>query len=178
MKASDLYNERTLIESWGKSKTFESCRRMREVMPGFPQYLDNVSEYDAGNLIYLMSKTGKTSTRKAFVDAILCSRDLKCGDERFTIWLGELLINPERIKNEIQTIWVYEDANLVHVTFNDKIKIFQGPTVAKQVSRLTQLSKQFLYDFSVKLKATLVSEASNIIFEYDGPEDEENECIK
>jgi len=103
MTASDFYNDPKLIENFTRSKTFESCRRLREVLPGFPSYHETVNEFHAAWLIFLMAKTGKTSTRKAFVHGILSANELKMGDVLFVHWLAELLLKPERIKNEIKS---------------------------------------------------------------------------
>ena len=176
MTASDFYNERTILENFGRSKAFESCRRMREVMPGFPQFSEIVNEFHSGWLIYLMAKTGNTSTRKAFEKAILAGKDLKCGNELFSIWLGNLLLNPEHIKNKLKSIWIFEDENLVHVNWGDHIQIFQGPHTPKQVSRATVLSPQFFYDFAVTLDKTLVDESlgSEIILSDDSIDEDDD----
>jgi len=173
MTASDFYNDPKLIENFTRSKTFESCRRLREVLPGFPSYHETVNEFHAAWLIFLMAKTGKTSTRKAFVHGILSANELKMGDVLFVHWLAELLLKPETIKKEIKSIWIYQDQNLIHITCSDRILIFQGSRKPKQVSQLCQLSPQFLYDFALKLNETLIDESAEIIFsDPDVDEDE------
>lgn len=178
MKASDLYNnQRTLIETFGRSKTFETCRRMREVYPGFPKYLEEVSEYDAAQVIFIMAKTGKTTTKKAVYDAINSSQKLKSGDEFFFAWLGDALTKPQFIKDRVSSIWIFEDSDFVQVNLNDSIKVFQGTEKVKTVSRAVHLSAQFLYDFSLVLNKDLVDVRPETVFE-DDTTDEEYEAME
>jgi hypothetical protein len=164
MKVSEFYNDRALIETFGKSKVFETCRRMREVWPGFPQYSDTVTEFIAAWLIYLMAKSGRTTTKQAITQAILSGKRLKTGNELFVVWLGNLVSDPEKIKN-IHTIWIFQDGDFVQVNGTDTITIFQGPEKVKSVASATQISAQFLYDFAVKLNVKDESHEDETVFE-------------
>jgi hypothetical protein len=164
MKVSELYNSRELCETFGKSKCFETARRMREVWPDFPQYEKEVNEFHSAWLIYLMAKTGRSTTKQTIYNAVMAGKRLKCGDELFVIWLGNLLTNPERIRREILSIWIYQDANCVQVNCGDKILMFQGEAKVKTVTTATQLSVQFLYDFAMRLNQT-GTDNSRTVFE-------------
>ncbi|MBL7871373.1 MAG: hypothetical protein JNM78_07170 [Cyclobacteriaceae bacterium] len=170
MKASEFYNERTLIETFGRSKVFETCRRMREVIPDFPQYEKEVTEFHSAWLIYLMSKTGRTTTKQAVYNAVMAGKRLKCGKETFIIWFGNLLSSPERINKEINSIWIYQDANCIQVNGGNKITVFQGEERVKTVRTAIQLSAQFLYDFAMKLNVKDTD--SETVFESEEEDDE------
>ena len=175
MTASNLYQERTMQETFGKSKCFETARRLREVWEGFPKYSDTANEFTAAWLVFVMSKTGTTTTKRAVNNAIISGNNLKSGDESFIIWLGNLLVNPEEIRKQNISIWVFESADFVEVRHNNHIKIFQGKEKVKSVSRATNLSSAFLYDLAMVLSKSLIDESlkSEIIFEYNGNEDDE-----
>lgn len=160
MTASELYNNRELTENFGRSKVFESCRRMRQIWPGFPSYHQSANEFDSAMIIYIMAKSGNTTTRKAVSDAIISMHQLKCGNELFVIWLGNLLLNPDFIKDRILNLWIFQSDEMAQVTFTDgSVKIFQGEAKVKIVNKATQLSAAFLYDFAIKLKETWKDES-------------------
>jgi hypothetical protein len=165
MTTADLYNNRELIETFTRSKTFETCRRLREQWPGFPQYQEQATEGIASWLIYIMAKTGRTTTKQAVYNAIKSGTSIKCGDEMFITWLGNLLLDPERIKESIISIWIYESADCVHVTTNKDVKIFQGKEKVKSVAKATLLSAQFLYDLAMNARFTDQNIDSEIVFE-------------
>lgn len=172
MTASEFYRNPTLIETFGRSKLFNVCRRMREQVPEFPQYEKPVNNYHAAWLIYLLAKSGSSTTPKVIADSIRAGKELKTGNDLFVIWLGDLLANPERIKRDIISIWLFESSNYAQVMSSRQGLIFQGEEKVKQVNKGTQLSGQFLYDFARKLNVKDESLDSELVFE-SSEEDEE-----
>ncbi len=173
MKAADFYNSREIVDSFGKSKSFETNRKIKTVIPSWPQYSEEFSEYHCAWMIYLMSRTGDTTTSQAVYNAVMAGKRLKSGNENFIIWLGNLLTNPEACK-QITSIWIFQGENFVQVNRGNDILIFQGDTQVKKVSSATCLSGAFLYDFAKRLniKNNLIADTSPV-FEYDGNESED-----
>lgn len=158
MTVSELYSHRTIVESFGKSRAFEICRRFREQWPGFPSYMDQVNEFIAAWIVLVLAKA-KTNTKRDFSNAVLSGKSLRSGDESFVIWLSNVITKPEWIKENLTSIWVYMDSEMIQVNLGREVLIFQGKEKVKSVARATHLSGQFLYDFSKALCAELKDES-------------------
>lgn len=171
MTASEFYNNPKLIETFGRSKLFNLCRRMREQVPAFPQYEKPVNNYHAAWLIYLLAKSGSSTTPRVIANSIRAGKELKMGNDLFVAWLGDLLADPERIKRDIVSIWLFESSNYINVIMNTGAIFFQGEEKVKQVNKAIQLSAQFLYDFAMNLNVKDESLDSEIVFEAQEEED-------
>jgi hypothetical protein len=167
MTASEIYNSKILIESFGKSRVYEVCRHLRGVWPGFPSYSEGVNNYSFAWIIFILSKC-KFTRRQDVEKAILEGRELTCEGQEFIIWLGDLLFNPAEI-SAVRNIFIfYEGDSCVQVThMNGITKIFQGENRANTIRRAAILSQEFLLELSEMLVPFQDESLDGPEFEFD-----------
>lgn len=172
MTASEFYQSKTITDAFGRSRTFEIVRHLRSVWPGlFPSHQQNVNTYYAAWILYVLAR-GRHATMQGVYQAVGDGRELRCGNDLFVVWLGDLLSNPQRISNEIQNVYVFERPHdpCVQVTFTDgTVKIFQPRERTRNFRRMAVLDKEFLIWVALLLQLT-ADENKSIVFEYDGPD--------
>lgn len=149
MTAADFYNSPVVIEAFGKSRTFEVIRHLRNLWPDFPRNAQSFNPFHAAWTIYILSKCREF--RPVDVgQAINDGAELRSDKLIFNVWFGELLADEFAI-TKIKNIHIFQSDNLVHVTPNvdaGRIEtlIFQGKRKAARVDRSAILPSDFLMD--------------------------------
>lgn len=168
MTIPEFYSHPIVIEGYGKGRTYEVIKQIREVWPdmmenkAFPYYHQPINQYYAAWLISILSKCRKVK-REDVVKAIKDVSELRCGDERFIVWFGDLLGDPENV-NQINNIFIFfEGDNCVHVTPNTEAghtttKIFQGKVPAAHIRKAAILDREFLKEIAELIHGQVMKE--------------------
>lgn len=164
MRVSDFYNDSTIIEGFGKSRTFEVIRHLKSIWPGFPTKNQDLTIYNASWIVWILGNC-KNANAKDVRAAIARGKDLKSDGELFIVWFGELLLKPELL-SDIDGIYIFYDGdNCVQVLYKDgSIKIFQGERKANSIRRATLIYQEFLFDLSSLIRRSHVDHCPNWSF--------------
>jgi hypothetical protein len=156
---SELYNDELLASVFGKARVVDIGRRFREVVPDFPQgkgASGEINQYHGVWFLFVLSKVRSANDRKDTYNAISSMMSTVNEDSSVYVYLGELLSDPDKIKEmNIKEVVISKISDVVVITYNNRdSKIFSGPNqnkaVTDNIDDITVLKAKFLYDFAKK----------------------------
>lgn len=165
MTVSDFYSNQTVIDGFGKGRTYKVISQLRDVWPGllgkengmFPYYNKPMNNYLAAWIIFILSNC-KSHSKDDVVKAIKRGQRLHRIDKnetKFIVWFGDLLSDPKAILRDIKHISIFFDADdFVNVETEESGKyqgynlLFHGSGPAFKIRKAAVLEKDFLIEIA------------------------------